>query len=430
MRHIGASAYGVRTPIINRGDDLARIVAESLQDMLKSEGLTLKSSDIIGVTEAVVAKAQNNFANIDDVAIDIREKFGDSIVGVVFPIMSRNRFLNILKGISLGAKKVCVLLQLPSDEFGNPIMDVEMIDDVEDELVGLLSADEFRRVTGDYKHPFTGVDYIELYEQLADNISVYLSSDPRDILKLTDQVLACDVHNRERTKRRLLKAGAKTVHTLADILQKPINGSGYNPDYGILGSNLSSGDELKLFPRDCDTFVADLRGAIESKTGVRPEVLVYGDGAFKDPRAGIWELADPVVSPGHTERLGGQPDEVKLKLAAGLLDKVELRASAIPELADSQSDIRKITDTRDAEQDKSQIQQKLAGLTTATEQEKQAAIKELIREKSKFAAGREGTTPRIFADLVGSLCDLMSGSGDKGTPVVLIQGYFDDYASE
>ena len=421
MRHIGVSAYGIRTPLITRGDDLPVIVAESLLKALESEGLTLRPSDIIGVTEAVVAKSQCNFAHINDIAADIRAKFGDNTVGVVFPIFSRNRFLNILKGISLGAKQVKVLLQLPYDEFGNPIMDIDITDDIEDELVGLLPSSEFKRITGEYKHPFTGVDYIELYEQLSDNIEVYLSTDPRDILKLTEHILVCDVHTRSRTKSRLLKAGAKTVYTLVDILQKPINGSGYNPDYGLLGSNLSSGEELKLFPRDCDKFVKALQDEIESRTSVRPEVLVYGDGAFKDPRAGIWELADPVVSPGHTERLGGQPDEIKLKLAAGLFDNIEPKA--IPEIETDR--------TSSAMKTENQIQRKISELpANASEQEKQEAIKELIRQKSTFAVGREGTTPRIFADLVGSLCDLMSGSGDKGTPVVLIKGYFDDYASE
>jgi len=389
--------------------------------MLESQKLELEPSDIIGVTEAVVAKAQNNFASIDDVAVDIREKFGDNTVGVVFPIFSRNRFMNILKGISLGAKKVCVLLQLPHDEFGNPIMDIDIMDDVEDELVGLLSAEEFRRVTGDYRHPFTGVNYIELYEQVSDNISVYLSSDPRDILELTDHVLVCNVHTRERTKKRLAKAGAKKVYTLADILQKPIDGSGYNPEYGVLGSNLSTGEELKLFPRDCDEFVVSLQSEIEARTGVRPEVMVYGDGAFKDPRAGIWELADPVVSPGHSARLGGQPDEIKLKLAAGLLDKAGQKPSESPLLEGQVS----------SPQATNQIQHQLSGVAAnASELEKQEALKALIREKKTFAVGREGTTPRIFADLLGSLCDLMSGSGDKGTPVVLIKGYFDDFASE
>jgi len=431
MRKIGVSAYGVRTPIISKGDDLVKIVADSLQEAVSSEGLALESSDIVGITEAVLAKAQGNYASISDVAVDVRAKFGDNTVGVVFPIMSRNRFLNILKGISLGANHVHVLLQLPYDEFGNPIMDISIIDEVEDELTGLLSGSEFRRITGEYMHPFTGVDYIELYEQLADNISVYLSSNPRDILKLTEHVLVCEVHTRERTKARLLKAGAKTVYTLADILQKPLNGSGYNPDYGVLGSNLSTGEELKLFPRDADKFVSDLRDEIESRAGVRPEIMVYGDGAFKDPRAGIWELADPVVSPGHTERLGGRPDEIKLKLAANLLDEVESRAST--QLGDNSTG-GALEGTAEPEQaafsvsGPDEIKTKLANLPTHVS--KQDAIKELIRTKSTFDVGREGTTPRVLADLLGSLCDLMSGSGDKGTPVVLVKGYFDDFASE
>ena len=388
MRYTGVSAYGVRAPLINRGDNLPEIVADSLQKALDSQGLTLKPTDVVAVTEAVVAKVQNNFASINDISADIRAKFADNTVGVVFPILSRNRFLNILKGICLGAKQVCVLLQLPHDEVGNPIMDIDLIDEVENELKGLIPADEFKRITGEYRHPFTNVDYIELYRQLSDNISIYLSSDARDILKLTPHVLVSEIHNRERTKKRLIKAGAETVYTLADILSAPVNGSGYNPDYGVLGSNLSTDDELKLFPRDCGEFVTKLQEEIKLKSGIIPEVMVYSDGAFKDPHAGIWELADPVVSPGHTARLKGRPDEIKLKLAANTF------------------------------------------LEDATPHEKQEAITKMIREKSTSAGYREGTTPRIFADLLGSLCDLVSGSGDKGTPIVLIKGYFDDYASE
>jgi len=388
MRHIGTSAYGIRTPLINRGDDLPAIVADSLCKALEAGGLTLQATDVLGVTEAVVAKAQSNYAHVDDIAADIRAKFGDNTVGVVFPILSRNRFLNILKGICRGAKQVCVLLQLPGDEVGNPIIDLSMLDELGEELTGLISADEFTRFSGGFKHPFTDVNYIDLYGQLSDNISVHLSSDARDILKLTPHVLACEIHNRERTKARLIKAGAKTVYTLADILQKPVGTSGYNPDYGVLGSNLSTGEELKLFPRDCGEFITRLGKEVKARTGVLPEIMIYGDGAFKDPRAGIWELADPVVSPGHTERLAGQPDEIKLKLAAN-------------EFSDS-----------------------------IPNNEKQAAITKMIREKATKTGLREGTTPRIFADLLGSLCDLMSGSGDKGTPVILIKGYFDNYASE
>jgi len=356
--------------------------------MVESEGLTLESSDIIGITEAVLARAQGNFALVDDIAADVKDKFGDSTVGVVFPIFSRNRFVNILKGICRGAKNVCVLLELPHDEVGNPIMSMTKFDELEDELRGPIPADEFRRMVGEYKHPFTGVNYTRLYEDISDNVRVYLSRDPRDILKLTPHVLVCEIHNRERTKARLIKSGAQTVYTLTDILQKSIDGSGYNPDYGVLGSNLSGEEELKLFPRNCDEFITQLRAQIESRIGVLPEIMVYGDGAFKDPRAGIWELADPVVSPGHTVRLSGQPDEIKLKLVSDRL----------PE--------------------------------GASQEEKEEAVTKLIREKKSSTDAREGTTPRIFADMLGSLCDLISGSGDKGTPVVLIKGYFDDYASE
>ncbi|MCL2699454.1 MAG: coenzyme F420-0:L-glutamate ligase, partial [Defluviitaleaceae bacterium] len=251
MRHTGVTIYGIRTPLISEGDDLPAIAADSLCAALAAERLELKPTDIVGVTEAVVAKAQGNFAHIDDIAADIRDKYGDNTVGVVFPILSRNRFLNTLKGVCLGAKRVCVLLQLPHDEVGNPIMDIDLFDELEDELIGLLSADEFRRIIGGYRHPFTGVDYIELYSQISDNIEIYLSHDPRDILKLTPHVLVAEVHSRERTKTRLLRAKAKTVYTLADILREPRNGSGYNPDYGVMGSNMSTGVKLKLFPRDC-----------------------------------------------------------------------------------------------------------------------------------------------------------------------------------
>jgi F420-0:gamma-glutamyl ligase len=380
---------GVRLPIISQGDSLSDIVAESLVRASQTEGLAIHESDVVAVTEAVVAKSQGNYASLVHIAADIRAKFPGGTVGVVFPIFSRNRFLNILKGISCGADKVFLLLSWPSDEVGNPIMDVENIDEVSDLLPkGPIPAKVFREHTGAFKHPFTAIDYIDLYQDAGDNIQVYLSNDPRDILKLTPHVLAADIHTRNLTKKRLLKAGAKTVFTLSDILSGPVDGSGFNPDYGVLGSNIATAEQLKLFPRDCGAFVAETREKIRKLSGVAPEVMVYGDGAFKDPARGIWELADPVVSPAHTERLAGQPNEVKIKM-----------------LAD-------------------QYLRELDGAAKAD------AVKEIIRNKTGDNPYSEGTTPRKYADLLGSLCDLVSGSGDKGTPVIWVQGYFDSYADE
>ena len=389
MRRIGTQASGIRLPIISRGDDLAAIVADSLFEALQTGGLTLKETDVVGVTEAIVAKSQGNFAGIDHIAADIRQKFPDGEVGVVFPILSRNRFFNVLKGISRGAKKVHLLLQFPCDEVGNPLMNPENVDAVMDTGQSLFSAAAFRKAAGEHLHPFTGVDYISLYKSAGDNIEVHVSNDPRTILGLTHNILVGEIHTRMTTKSRLLKAGARNVYTLCDILSHPVDGSGYNPQYGILGSNLSGDEELKLFPRDCDSVVNTLRAAIAARCGVAPEVLIYGDGAFKDPQAGIWELADPVVSPAYTKGLEGRPREIKIKLVADSLSK------------------------------------DMDGET------KTAAITEIVRAKNTGApCSSEGTTPRNYVDLLGSLCDLISGSGDKGTPVVLIQGYFDDFSSE
>ena len=391
MRRIGTQAFGIRLPIISQGDDLAGIVAESLSEALHAGNLTLRETDVVGVTEAMVAKSQGNFATIDHIAADIRKKFPDGEVGVVFPILSRNRFMNILKGISRGARKVYLLLQFPCDEVGNPIMDLEDMDSIYDSGETLFSAGAFRQITGEHSHPFTGVDYLSLYREAGANIEIYVSSDPRTILNMTKDVLVGEIHTRMLTKKRLLKAGARSVYTLSDILSESVDGSGYNPQYGILGSNLSGDDVLKLFPRDCDEFVNDVRSRIERTCGIAPEVLIYGDGAFKDPLAGIWELADPVVSPAYTEGLKGRPREIKIKLVADALRR-----------------------DMDGEQ-------------------KAAAIREMVREKNRDKDGTcvsEGTTPRNYVDLLGSLCDLISGSGDKGTPVVLIQGYFDDYSCQ
>jgi len=376
---------GIRLPIISPGDDLVSIVTEHILQVTKSAPLT--NSDVVAVTEAMVAKSEKNFASIQDIGTDVRAKFGDEEVGLVYPMLSRNRFYNILRGIAAGTKKLHVLLSYPHDEVGNPIMDISRLDEIIDALPKrMVSAAEFKAVAGDYVHPFTGIDYLKLYEEAGDNISVYLSSDPRDILQLTSRVLVGEIHNRFITKSRLQKAGAKAVYTLSDILSQSINGSGFNPQYGVLGSNLSGEGMLKLFPSRAPEFVAKLQVALKEKTGAMPEVMVYGDGAFKDPVCGIWELADPVVSPGYTARLGGRPDEVKFKM-----------------IADNVS-------------------------TELSEEEKLEAVASMIKNKADNPdVFREGTTPRVYADLLGSLCDLVGGSGDKGTPVVLVRGYFDDY---
>lgn len=391
MRHIGTQAFGIRLPIVSPGDDLAAIVADSLYEAVQTNGLVLHPTDVVGITEALVAKTQNNFATVDDIAEDIRRKFPGGEVGVVFPILSRNRFLNILKGISRGAKKVHLLLRYPCDEVGNPLMDVGQMDALESRGDGLFSVDAFRQATGGHAHPFTGVDYLTLYEQAGNNIELHLADDPRRILDLTPHVLVAEIHTRMFTKKRMQAAGAMSVFTLCDILSEPVNGSGYNPEYGVLGSNVSKGESLKLFPRDCGEFLRRVIAAVKERCKVEPEMLVYGDGAFKDPVAGIWELADPVVSPAFTQGLTGRPREIKMKLVADHLS----------------SDL--------------------------SCEEKTLAVTDLIREKNRNkeeACTSEGTTPRNYADLLGSLCDLISGSGDKGTPVVLIQGYFDDYSSE
>lgn len=387
-RLFGTQAHGIRLPIINRGDHLADIVADSVTEALTSSGIQMKETDVVCITEAIVAKSQGNFVTLDELAQDVKNKFPGGTIGLVFPIFSRNRFLNILKGIARGAEKVYVLLQYPQDEVGNPVMDLDLMDDLEDQLQNKpISGDDFKRITSHYVHPFTGINYIDLYQSAGENVEVYLSDDPRDILKLTPDVLVGEIHGRMRTKARLEKAGARTIYTLSDLMDEPIGHSGYNPEFGVLGSNLDTNESLKLFPRDCDQFVLDVRQKIADRTGVSPEVLIYGDGAFKDPMCGIWELADPVVSPAYTERLGGRPQEIKLKY----------------------------------------ISENVFGDLLGDE--KQKAVTEMIKgKKHGDAQYAEGTTPRQFSDLLGSLCDLISGSGDKGTPVVYIQGYFDDYS--
>jgi len=392
MRLTGTTAMGIRLPIISRGDDLVTIVCENV--LAVTDKQPLAANDIVAVTEAIVAKAEGNYAKVSDIAADVSAKFGgsgaNSEIGLVYPGLSRNRFLNILKGIAAGAAKVHILLSYPHDEVGNPVMDIDLLDEVNDKLGGkMVTAKEFQAAAGKYKHKFTGTDYVELYENVADNIEIHFSNDPRDILKFTKNVLVAEVHKRFITKERLLKAGAEKVFTLSDILNTSVNGSGFNAKYGVLGSNLSTDDSLKLFPNESQKFVEAVQARLQEKTGVAPEVMVYGDGAFKDPVCGIWELMDPVVSPGYTKRLGEQPAEIKMKLVADTV------------FGDLSGD------------------------------EKRKAITQMIKEKGAGAVSySEGTTPRVYADLVGSLCDLMSGSGDKGTPVILVRGYFDDYSVE
>ena len=388
-RNFGVVVRGVRAPIIRPGDDLVRIVADTISHAVKEENITLKSNDIIGITEAVVAKAQNNFAKLEDISTDISSKFGNE-VGIVFPILSRNRFSHLLKGIAMGVEKVYIQLSYPSDEVGNHLVSQDEIDDANiNPYTDTLTEEEFEKIFGKTEHQWTKVDYVELYKSICNGKgTVIFSNDPKAILKYTKNVLTADIHTRARTKKILKNAGAEIVYGLDEILSEPINGSGYNPNYGLLGSNLSTEDKVKLFPRDCNTFVNDVQKEIEKICGVNLNVLVYGDGAFKDPSAKIWELADPVVSPGYTERLAGEPNELKIKY---------------------------IADT------------KLANLAKG---EAEKELENMINNKPKTNTtfDSQGTTPRKFVDLIGSLCDLTSGSGDKGTPFILIQGYFDNYA--
>lgn len=394
-RLVGTISRGVRTPIIREGDNLAQIVVDSVLAAAadSEEGFKVRDKDVLAVTEAVVARAQGNYATIDDIAADVKAKYGDSTIGVIFPILSRNRFSICLKGIARGAKKIVLMLSYPSDEVGNHLVDEDALDEKGvNPWSDVLSEQRYRELFGFRKHEFTGVDYIEVYKDLITEqgaeVEVVMANDCRTILDYTDSVLCCDIHSRARTKRRLLAAGAKTVYGLDDILRTPVGDSGYNENYGLLGSNKATEDTVKLFPRDCQPFVDQVQQMMKDRTGRQVEVMVYGDGAFKDPIGKIWELADPCVSPAYTPNLEGQPNEIKLKY-----------------LADN--------DFAD-----------LSG------EELKAAISERIRSKADNLVGdmaSQGTTPRRLTDLIGSLCDLTSGSGDKGTPVIYIQGYFDNY---
>ena len=395
-RMVGTVSRGVRAPIIRAGDNLAEIVTASVISAAESEGYEIRERDVIAMTEAIVARAQGNYASIDDIAADVKAKFGDSAVGVIFPILSRNRFSVCLKGIARGAKKVVLMLSYPSDEVGNHLVSLDALDEKGiNPYSDVLTLEKYRELFGYEKHRFTGVDYVQYYEELirgeGAECEIVFANDPRAVLNYTKAVLNCDIHTRVRTKRILRNSGAEIVYGLDEILTAPVNGSGYNEHYGLLGSNKATEEQVKLFPRDCQSLVDDIQARILAATGKRVEVMVYGDGAFKDPIGKIWELADPVVSPAYTGGLEGTPNELKLKYLADN-DFSELSGDAL-----------------------------------------KAAIKEKILEKDSDLVGQmvsEGTTPRRLTDLIGSLCDLTSGSGDKGTPIVHIQGYFDNYTTE
>ena len=395
-RMIGTVSMGVRAPIIREGDDLVTIVTGCITDAMKEDGLKPRDRDVLALTESIVARAQGNYVSVDAIAEDVRTKFGGETVGVIFPILSRNRFAICLRGIAKGCKKVVLMLSYPSDEVGNHLIDWDLMDKNNvDPYKDVLSEEKYRQLFGYVKHPFTGVDYVEYYGNLVREcgaeVEFVFANDPRAILKYTKNVLNCDIHTRARTKRLLNDAGAERVFGLDEIMTAPINGSGYNARYGLLGSNKSTEDSVKLFPRDCQDLVEAIQAKLLEVTGKHIEVMVYGDGAFKDPVGKIWELADPVVSPAYTAGLEGTPNELKLKYLADN-DFAHLSGEALKE-----------------------------------------AIKDEITKKDGNLVGKmvsEGTTPRRLTDLIGSLCDLTSGSGDKGTPIVYIQGYFDNYTTE
>ena len=394
-RLVGTISRGVRAPIIREGDDIASIVVDSVISAAKSEGFELRDKDVVGITEAVVARAQGNYATIDDIAYDVKQKFPEGTIGVIFPILSRNRFAICLKGIAKGAKKIILMLSYPSDEVGNHLVSLDQLDEKGvNPWSDVLTEEQYRELFGYQKHHFTGVDYVEYYHNLIEEMGaeaqIVFANDARSILKFTDHVLCCDIHSRQRSKRLLKAAGAKTVYGLDDILTSSINGSGYNKDYGLLGSNKATEEKIKLFPRDGQEIVLKIQQMLKEQTNKHIEVMVYGDGAFKDPVGKIWELADPVVSPFFTDGLIGQPNEIKLKYLADN-DYAHLEG-----------------------------------------QELKDAISQSIKNKDnnlKGSMASQGTTPRQLTDLIGSLCDLTSGSGDKGTPIILIQGYFDNYTN-
>ena len=395
-RMVGTVSRGIRAPIIKEGDNIVDIVADSILEAAKEEGFALRDRDIVAMTEAIVARAQGNYATVDDIAVDVKTKFGGETVGVIFPILSRNRFAICLRGIAKGVKKVVLMLSYPSDEVGNHLVSM---DDVDNSGVNpysdVLSLEKYRELFGYKKHTFTGMDYVAYYQELVEECGaeceIIFANNPKAILDYTKNVLCCDIHTRARTKRILKANGAEIVLGLDEILNASVNGSGFNADYGLLGSNKATEDRIKLFPTGCQEVVEKIQEKLYNETGKKLEVMVYGDGAFKDPVGKIWELADPVVSPGYTSGLEGTPNELKLKY-----------------LADNE-------------------------FSNLSGDELKEAIKGKIQEKDSNLVGQmasEGTTPRRLTDLIGSLCDLTSGSGDKGTPIVFIQGYFDNYTTE
>jgi hypothetical protein len=394
-RRVGTVSRGIRCPTIRQGDDLASIVTESVLLAAQSEGFEIRDRDVISITESVVARSQGNYCTVDDIAEDVKKKLGGDTVGVIFPILSRNRFAICLRGIAKGCKKIVLMLSYPSDEVGNCLVSLDKIDEAGvNPYSDVLSLEKYRELFGENKHEFTGVDYVAYYGELVRDcdceVEIVFANQPKAILDYTKNVINCDIHTRARTKRILLAGGAEKVYGLDEIMNAPVNGSGCNEKYGLLGSNKATEDKVKLFPRECKELVLNIQKMLLDKTGKHVEVMVYGDGAFKDPQGKIWELADPVVSPAFTDGLIGTPNELKLKY-----------------LADN--------DFKD-----------LSG------EELKKAISESIKAKDKDLVGKmasEGTTPRQLTDLIGSLCDLTSGSGDKGTPVVLVQGYFDNYTN-
>ena len=392
-RRIGTISRGLRAPIIKEGDDLKKIVVDTLMSCVDNGDFEIGKKDVLAVTESILARSQANYATTEQLAGDVKNKLGGETVGVVFPILSRNRFAICLRGIAKGAKKVVLMLSYPSDEVGNHLLDLDLLDEKGvDPYRDVLTQEEFEKIFGKSRHTFTDMDYVNYYKELIEEegaeAQIIFANNPRKIVDYTDKVICADIHTRFRTKRLIKEAGGKTVLGMDDLMTSSVNGSGYNPDYGILGSNKATEDSIKLFPINCQEFVDEIQEEIRKRTGKTIEVMVYGDGAFKDPVGKIWELADPVVSPGFTEGLMGQPNELKLKYLAD------------NDFADLKGD------------------------------ELKAAIEEAIREKDEDLVGQmvtEGTTPRRLTDLLGSLCDLTSGSGDKGTPFIYIQGYFDNY---
>ncbi len=393
-RKVGTISRGIRCPIIREGDDLVKITVDSVLEAAASEGYAMRDRDVVAITESVVARAQGNYASVNDIASDVRAKLGGETVGVIFPILSRNRFAICLRGIARGCKKIVLMLSYPSDEVGNELVSLDQLDAAKiNPYSDVLTLERYRELFGENRHPFTMVDYVQYYSDLIReegcDVEVILANDCRVILNYTKNVLTCDIHSRARSKRLLKEAGAERVCGLDDIMTAPINGSGYNEKYGLLGSNKSTEDKVKLFPRECTDLVMAIQAQLLERTGKHVEVMVYGDGAFKDPVGKIWELADPVVSPAHTPGLVGTPNELKLKYLADN-DFADLNG-----------------------------------------EELKTAIEDAIRAKGDLAGSMasQGTTPRRLTDLIGSLCDLTSGSGDKGTPIIHIQGYFDNYTN-